>query len=321
MQYRIRHTTRFSYTSPISESALEVRMQPRSDVHQRCLHFELTTQPRARVFAYQDALGNIVHHFDIPSRHTRLAITAEAVVEMTAPPVIPNRLGGDAWAELDSLVETGEYVDSLGSSRFLSDSALLGSFANELRWRRAGDPLPALRRLTSQLFDAFDYAPRSTRVDSPIDEALRTRAGVCQDFAHIMIALVRTLGIPCRYVSGYLSPSPDSSDRSAEGATHAWVEACLPQIGWVGFDPTNNVLAAERHIRVAVGRDYADVPPTRGVFHGEAGSELAVSVNVSVPDAPLRTERFMPVMTWVAPESANLPASADQAQQQQQQQQ
>ena len=138
-----------------------------------------------------------------------------------------------------------------------------------------------MRRLTTEIYDRFEYRPQSTRVDSPIDEALDARSGVCQDFAHIMIALVRDIGIPCRYVSGYLFHH-DRADRSSIGATHAWVEALLPDIGWVGFDPTNNRLAEDRHIRVAIGRDYSDVPPTKGVFKGVSAvrSELAVAVKV-----------------------------------------
>jgi transglutaminase-like putative cysteine protease len=186
-----------------------------------------------------------------------------------------------------------------------------------LRWQRDADPLTLMRRLTSQLFDTFTYAQSETQVDSPIDDALRARGGVCQDLAHIMIALARGIGIPCRYVSGYLSTSSECQDRSTEGATHAWAEAYLPPLGWVGFDPTNNVLAAERHIRAAIGRDYADVPPTRGVFRGEAGSELAVLVTVSLADSPTRPDRVMPAATWIAPPTAE-PEAPDQQQQQQQ---
>ena len=178
-----------------------------------------------------------------------------------------------------------------------------------------------MRRLNYALFHAFHYAPSHTKVDSPIDDALKARVGVCQDLAHIMIALARRIGIPCRYVSGYLSPGKDSKDRSAQGATHAWAEAYLPTLGWVGFDPTNDVLAAERHVRVAIGRDYADVPPTRGVFRGEARSELAVLVTVSLSDSPIRSDRVLPMTTWVAPEVAEPAEPFDYAQQQQQQQQ
>ena len=170
-----------------------------------------------------------------------------------------------------------------------------------------------LREINGALHDAFDYAPQTTKVDSLIDDALRTRKGVCQDFAHIMIALVRALGIPCRYVSGYLFHRLETQDRSAQDATHAWVEALLPGLGWVGFDPTNNLLACERHIRTAIGRDYADVPPTRGIFKGEAESDLSVAVQVKPFEGPL------PELP--APAFEPLPMVDDVEQMQQQQQQ
>jgi transglutaminase-like putative cysteine protease len=133
-------------------------------------------------------------------------------------------------------------------------------------------------------------------VDSPIDLALSTRAGVCQDFAHIMITLVRTrLRIPCRYVSGYLFHGEGAQDRSESSATHAWVEAFLPEFGWVGFDPTNWLVASDRHIRTAIGRDYADVPPTHGVYRGRTKSELTVAVRVEPSDAVPALDRELPV--------------------------
>ena len=318
LQYVVRHTSRFAYSAPISESMMEVRMQPRGDGRQRCLRFELTTQPRARVFAYQDSLGNVVHHFDTPSRHSRLWLTADAVVEMAPMPAPPESIPDTVWDDLDAIAEAGERWHNLQPSQFARETPLLGQLADELAWRRDADPLTMMRRLNYALFHTFTYTQSETNVDSPIDVALKARAGVCQDLAHIMIALGRRVGIPCRYVSGYLSPSAESHDRSAEGATHAWAEAYLPTLGWIGFDPTNDVLAAERHIRVAVGRDYADVPPTRGVFRGEAGSVLAVLVTVSLADAPIRLERVMPISTWVAPQVVEPPDAFDQAQQQQQ---
>jgi transglutaminase-like putative cysteine protease len=161
----------------------------------------------------------------------------------------------------------------------------------------------------------------STKVDSPIEDALRARQGVCQDFAHILITLVRRLAIPCRYVSGYMFHRDDTeakNDRSLEGASHAWVEALVPGWGWVAFDPTNNLIGSDRHIRVAVGRDYADVPPTRGVYKGEAQSELSVAVTVSPADmtppepaAPNFVVRSRPVL-------ARTTTRSDQEQQQQQ---
>ena len=174
----------------------------------------------------------------------------------------------------------------------------------------------------------FAYDADSTHVDSPIDEALLHRRGVCQDFAHIMLALARNyLHIPCRYVSGYLYHRRD--DRSIDGATHAWIEALLPELGWIGFDPTNNLLAGERHIEVAVGRDYHDVPPTRGVYKGNAASELSVNVRVRAshdPDHPAPDHEAIETPAYRSTEQALQDRYAQallamQIQQQQQQQQ
>jgi transglutaminase-like putative cysteine protease len=159
-----------------------------------------------------------------------------------------------------------------------------------------------------------------TQVHSPIAHALDAKRGVCQDFAHIMIAVVRHWGVPARYVSGYLYHRRTDKDRSSPDATHAWVEAYLPSLGWVGFDPTNNLVVADRHIRVAVGRDYADVPPTRGTFKGEVESELAVAVRVEPTSAPVRHEEFLRVAKPMTPRNKPV-ASAQQSYYQQQQQQ
>ena len=167
----------------------------------------------------------------------------------------------------------------------------------------------------SGLHQRFEYKPKSTRVDSPIDETLAARQGVCQDFAHVMIALVRLLGIPCRYVSGYLF-EPADPRRSADGATHAWVEAWLPDLEWVGLDPTHNSLTGEHHIRVAVGRDYADVPPTRGVFKGLSSvkSELAVGVSVGTAQHYSDPASFTP---WMSTEARSPVEVGDRGDQQQ----
>jgi transglutaminase-like putative cysteine protease len=294
-------------------------MQPRTEGNQRCLKFELTTLPRARMQAYRDYLGNIVHHFNIPGRQPQLKITAETTVEITPltplPDTLPFASEGEAWAALDAANKGGEYWDYLTPSQFTPPTEALRALASELKVERRGDPLALLRELNTAIYETFDYAPQTTAVDSPIDDALRARQGVCQDFAHIMIALVRGLRIPCRYVSGYLFHETNGKDRSAADATHAWVEAHLPELGWVGFDPTNNLLAGERNIRTAVGRDYADVPPTKGIFKGQARSELSVGVQVAPAEAPPPEGELRSLTMWIAP-----PVEDDQQQQQQQQQ-
>ncbi|MDQ5853173.1 MAG: transglutaminase family protein, partial [Chloroflexota bacterium] len=274
MEYTVRHVTRFRYSAPITESAMELRMQPRSDGSQRCSAFELATDPPALVFSRPDYLGNTVHHFDIPGRHSALVITAQAVVSVTTPPLTA-AVGSDAWDELDALVADSDVAEMIVPSTFARPTALLRRLANRLQIRRRDDPLTLLREINSAINRELVYTPQSTLVDSPIDHALSMGRGVCQDYAHIMLALVRELGIPARYVSGYLYHHRDGPQHLRADATHAWVEALLPGLGWIGFDPTNNTLVRDRHIRVAVGRDYADVPPTRGVYKGVASSELS----------------------------------------------
>lgn len=176
-----------------------------------------------------------------------------------------------------------------------------------------------LREINGSLFRWFEYAPKTTAADSPIDVSLASRKGVCQDYSHVMIALVRSLNIPCRYVSGYLFPRTKLEERSALGATHAWLEAWLPDLGWVGFDPTNNELCNSRHIRTAAGRDYADVPPTKGVFKGRASSGLSVAVRVSPTDAPNDDRDDFVLIGAAMTESQTIDDASWEAQRQQQQ--
>jgi transglutaminase-like putative cysteine protease len=299
MFYSIRHVTKFRYSNPVSESLMEVRMHPRHEGQQRCLTFQLSVSPRVRVLTYKDYLGNVVHHFDVPGHHSRLLIVAETIIDLKMLPAVPERLAPSAWDELDVLVGRGDYWEFLVPSHFAKPTSHLQALAKDLGASRRDDPMSVLRELNAAIFRTFDYSPKSTKVDSPIDHALRARQGVCQDFAHIMIALVRELQIPCRYVSGYLYHRQQDQDRSSEGASHAWVEALLPGCGWVGFDPTNNLLVRERHIRTAIGRDYFDVPPTKGLFKGATESELSVSVRVAPSDElPPEDDEFVFSEDW-----------------------
>lgn len=317
MHYNIRHTTRFRYSAPVSESKMEVRMHPRNEDHQHCLSFQLAVSPKARAMSYRDFLGNMVHHFSVPGAHRELLIVAEALVEVLPVAALPDRLDPSGWEELDRMTTAGDYWETLAESHFARCSPLLRELANDLGAVRRSDPLSLVRELNTALFHALDYSPETTAVDSPIDIALGARKGVCQDFAHIFIALLRRLGVPARYVSGYLYHLSDSRDRSADGATHAWVEALLPHLGWIGFDPTNNLLAGERHIRTAIGRDYSDVPPTRGVFRGDADTTLTVHVRVAPAGTPGPAE---PAPTLTTETWTSRDAELELQQQQQQQQ-
>ncbi|MCE9521284.1 MAG: transglutaminase family protein [Alphaproteobacteria bacterium] len=317
MFYSIRHITRYRYDAPVRESVMQLYMQPKSEGAQRLQSFQVSTNPRAGLQAYTDHFGNAVYHFDVPGTHQELQVEADAEVEVQAMPAPPEWVDASAWAVLETAAVKGEHFDMLVGHGIAQATPALRAFLDERALTKTSDPMTTLRRLNRAVFDGFDYAPEATEVDSSIDVALGKRKGVCQDFAHIMIATARAWGIPARYVSGYLFTKREAGDRSASDATHAWVEAFIPGCGWVGFDPTNNVLAGERHIRVAIGRDYSDVPPSRGVFKGPANSELAVAVRVTPAQVPRRRDDFLRVVRPMA--KGALPPDMDAIDAQQQQ--
>ena len=221
MYYQIQHVTAYRYSEPISESLMELRMQPRTEGPQRCWDFQARTTPRSRVTAHRDALGNTVHHFDIPGRHDQLTIAVDALVEMASVAPPPQALGSTAWEELARLAESDDEAWEMARpSRFAAPTDALRAFASAHGLVRLADPLSTMHALSRAVHNGIAYVPRSTRVDSPIDEALTRRQGVCQDFAHILISLARDMGIPCRYVSGYLYHGSDGPPSVGADATH-----------------------------------------------------------------------------------------------------
>jgi len=311
--YSISHLTLYTYTDPVTGSMMEVRMHPRRESNQHVVEFGLDISPRANTLDYDDYLGNVIHIFDIPAKHTKLAIKMDTIVEMHETPLVPEAISSDAWGTLEAQQFTRDAFDMLKPGHFARTSPAFEAFSQEVGFLKLDDPLSTLRDINQKLYDTLEYDQTVTNVDSPIEVAIENRKGVCQDYAHIMLTVVRGMGIPCRYVSGYLYHRTEEQDRSAEDASHAWVEAWLPELGWVGFDPTNNLICGDRHIRACIGQDYEDTAPTKGVFTGAAETELAVSVQVSKLEA-LPTHHD-------APFSFQLPDLEHQQFQQQQQQQ
>jgi len=322
MFYSIRHITRLRYAAPVHESVMEIRMQPRSEGPQALRSFQINTNPRAQLYAYTDHFGNAVYHFNVLRAHDELRIESQAVIEISRQPVLPEAADMLEWDRYNGYNLNHDHFDLLEQSKFTLPSQALTAFIQEKGLDKPqGDPLTALKHLNATINEAFDYESGVTEVHSPIDHALSEKRGVCQDFSHIMIAIARGWGIPSRYVSGYLYHRPHSKDRSGADATHAWLECYLPSLGWIGFDPTNNVVTGERHIRAAVGRDYADVPPTRGTYKGPTEHELAIAVSVEPTQAPVRHEDFLRVarpMTEATP-TPSMPERLYHQQQQQQQ--
>jgi len=275
MLYRIRHTTRFTYQRPAYESHNEVRMRPWSGPHQHCAQFALRADPPAAIMEWADFYGNQVHSLSVYPPHSALAITAESLVEQT--PETDEPAGAATFREFlsqDSSRGQTEY-DFLSPSVHVPFSEPLRRFFWMAHPSSDEDVAEYVERVVRFVRDQFEYEPGVTQVHSTVDEILTIGGGVCQDFAHLMIGILRLAGLPARYVSGYLAPTSNAAPLKPVGAraSHAWMEAQLPERGWVGFDPTHARRADYRYIRVAIGRDYADVPPLKGVFRSEGGQQ------------------------------------------------
>jgi len=277
-RYSIEHSVDFAYDASVHSSVMTLYLRPIQDRRQVVVNFGIETDPPGTLFDFVGPFGNHGHFLDRPGAHERLAIRSRSTVEVGPMPEVPTRLGSDAWKELGSAIRSPELWLMLQPSHFVGPSAVLDRFVDEHGIRPGDDPLQSAAELRTTLHDIFEYMPGSTAVDSPIDRILETRRGVCQDYAHVMASILRGWGVPCRYVSGYLGPDDDFT---TPGESHAWVECWYPGLGWVGLDPANDSQSDHRHVRVAVGRDYADVPPTRGVYRGAADSKLTTTVIVT----------------------------------------
>ncbi len=273
--YAIEHRMHFRYAAPARDSVMTLYACPVRDRTQLVREFSISTDPDGSLFDFTDPFGNTGYFLDRARDHERLAVTVRATVEVGPLAPTPERLEAGAAEAIRSAAATVELWPMAHPSRFTGWTPALGEFMETHDIAPGEDPLVDARALCAKLHRVFEYVPGETRVDSPIDRILETGRGVCQDYAHVMAAVLRGWGRPCRYVSGYLGP-PAAGVARCE--SHAWVECWFPGLGWIGFDPTNDTEGDERHIRVAVGRDYADVPPSRGVFRGAAGSILGTEV-------------------------------------------
>ncbi|MFA5508781.1 MAG: transglutaminase family protein [Vulcanimicrobiota bacterium] len=313
--YQVRHVTRYRYESEISENVMEVRQCPLTRDHQRVMSCQLKVKPRARLSRFEEYLGTVVHSFDIPQAHQELTLTTESLVEVKTPRELPQHGEFDWWQQLKKLENQTEYLDFMMFSPLVQRTPRLESLFEGMMPQESEDPLCYLQRVNRELSQILEYRAVCTQADHTIDQALEKGQGACQDFAHLLIGLGRMAGIPCRYLSGYLFHPKDSDYRSSSDATHAWMEAYLPSLGWIGFDPTNSTVVGSHHISTALGRDHKDVPPTRGVCKGFAASELSVAVQVTPAEAVHSDDDFKRMDESVY-RSEPLSLTAPQAQQQ-----
>jgi transglutaminase-like putative cysteine protease len=273
------HTTRLEYTADVVEGVTQARMGPHSDAHQHCQQFDLRATPSATVNQYVDGFGNPTHLLTVAAPHRYMEIVARSHVET---------LLGDPFRQPEvppRPLTAAEHADYVEPSSLVPSNPELDFLASPFEPRAPEYTFEAVQALMELVYQQFEYASLVTTVATTVPDVLAHRRGVCQDFAHVLIGLCRSLGIAARYVSGYIVADPrnvsSSSPRGFE-ASHAWVEAFTPTHGWRGFDPTNNLVASEYHIKMAVGRDYRDVAPTRGTYRGHALEELRVHVQTQI---------------------------------------
>src|SRR5580658_9557808 len=287
-RYHLVHVTEFHYDGPVSESYNEVRLRPIQDDKQSCISFRLATTPASRNTSFLDAYGNWAHQFNILREHRALTIEAESVVLTHDDlPASPSHFTLREFDEQrDQYFE--ENYDFIAATEYVPHIPQLAEIV-EAAERESDGTVAGFSHAASQLIhQRFQYVKGATHVHSSIEDSLSLGAGVCQDFAHLLLGAVRMRGLAARYVSGYLVPGrtalPGERQEQEEviggQATHAWAEVYLPASGWMAFDPTLGGPVGLRHVRVAYGRDYGDVTPVRGVYKGHAGQRLSVDVRV-----------------------------------------
>jgi transglutaminase-like putative cysteine protease len=266
VKLEIVHSTRYRYFGPIAETAMEVRLRPMDGNGQRCMEFKLEVGAGIQPRTYRDGYGNNVHYFNLVRPHTRLHVTSRSIVETgLARDADPGESLVQDFLRFRSPVKDVPGVRELASRHSIADP---GSGPSVER---------ALDELTLTISREFAYDRAVTNVYSGVDDVLALRAGVCQDFAHLFTAVARAMGVPARYVSGYIHAPPQGGGTVAS-ASHAWAEAWVPGRGWVGYDATHPVRTSENHVRLAVGRDYSDAAPTRGIYVGAAAGTMEVRV-------------------------------------------
>lgn len=294
MLFQVTHTTRYIYETPVSHSLNEVRLTPRTFADQKVRKTGVRVQPEpAFTHGRKDYYNNDVTSFELLEKHEHLEITSESVVEVNAGDGSKTAL--ISWNDSKAAIAAQSDETTIEASEFIYNSPHVSVTPQLDEYARASfvsgrAMLEAIRDLTHRIHADFKYRPQSTSISTPLAEVMKNRRGVCQDFAHVMIGAVRSQRLAARYVSGYVRPGPKVQGAQA---SHAWVSVFFPGTGWLGFDPTNDLMVSDSHITLAWGRDYADVTPVKGISLGGGSQTVEVEVYVQ-PLAPLADEHDVP---------------------------
>ncbi len=274
----IKHITKYSYSSPVIDGATLTRLHPINDDHQKVISHLISITNNPFIETFIDFFNNRVGTFMVTEPHDELSIISDIEI-ITSERLFPDdSVDVEAqWLELETIKNNPDFIDFTKHKTF-SGTEDISNFILE-KMLKTKSPFKAVLELCEYVHTNFEYKSGITNVNTPLEEAWELKAGVCQDFTNVLLKMVKILGIPARYVSGYICPNDDIT--RGEGATHAWVEAYIPFYGWLGIDPTNNAIANENHVRLAVGRNYDDCSPVKGVFKGKVEAELQVKVEVN----------------------------------------
>ncbi|MGD8567957.1 MAG: transglutaminase family protein [Gammaproteobacteria bacterium] len=293
MNYKITHTTTYQYSKPVSVCHNEARFKPLSTFYQRCLESQVIIDPPPADYRERtDFFGNQVAYFAIQEAHRTLRVTAVSTVKTLPEGRDPGSYSNLTWQHIAQSLIDGRDGDILDARQYKLNSPLiivnqeLASYA-ERSFLSHSLIVDAVQDLMERIHRDFTYDPHFTTIATPILEVLKHRRGVCQDFAHLAIACIRSMGLAARYVSGYIETRPPKGQQRLIGAdaSHAWFSVYVPKMGWIDFDPTNNQMPMDRHVTVAVGRDYRDVTPLKGIIFGGGKHKLDVAVDVENMDA------------------------------------
>jgi transglutaminase-like putative cysteine protease len=281
-EIEIKHITRYIYDSPVRDSANQIILYPLKDEHQEVLKQDITITGSPAVDIHTDYYGNEVGSFTYIDPHMEMVVSSKILVN-TRHKLLPvnDIFPAHQWEDLIRLKNIMPYIDFLKQEYFEGLPELRTIVESEKS--KDDTPYQVVLRFCQYVYDNFEYIKGVTTVDTTLDEIWALKAGVCQDFAHILMEMLRLIDIPARYVSGYICTGQNGM--RGEGATHAWAEAYIPDYGWLGLDPTNNCIANETHVRLAVGRNFSDCSPVKGVYKGSAKHTLEVTVSVNEDDS------------------------------------
>ncbi|WP_158795341.1 transglutaminase family protein [Pedobacter sp. L105] len=300
-EFNIKHITRYTYEALVKDSVNHIILYPKEDEYQKVLKHDLKISGHPRVDTFIDYYGNKVGFFTYSERHRELEIYSELTVS-TTPKALPidTIFSELEWTDLQNLRFHVPYIDYLKWEAFNSLPELQGIMDGLLK--KESTPYQTALNYCNYVYEQFNYIQGVTTVQTKLDEIWQLKAGVCQDFAHILSQMLRMANIPAKYVSGYICPNKNGM--RGEGATHAWVEAYIPSYGWLGLDPTNNCIANETYVRLAFGRSFNDCSPVKGVYKGPSSHKLTVQVIVSYDNGV--TEQLDPIVE-IEPEQPAAP--------------